>query len=127
QVPRLMLAWNGTRAYAADEPAGDVLATILGGGKASRLYRTLVLDKQVATNVFAYDSALLLGGYFAIYGDAKAGHTGPELLAGPSAWRAAARPAAGPGARSSAPSASSSRSSCAASSGSAASAARPIS
>src|SRR5262249_16681389 len=49
QVPRLMLAWNGIKIYGPEEPAGDVLAYILGFGKASRLYKTLVLDKQIAT------------------------------------------------------------------------------
>jgi predicted Zn-dependent peptidase len=33
---------------------GDVAATVLGGGKASRLYRSLVREKRVAKDVLAY-------------------------------------------------------------------------
>src|SRR5687767_14751926 len=47
--PRLYLVWPTMPAYHKDEPAMDVLANILGGGgKSSRLYRTLVYDRQIA-------------------------------------------------------------------------------
>ena len=36
-------------------PSLDVLSAILGDGKTSRLYRTLVFDKQVASEVEAGD------------------------------------------------------------------------
>ena len=51
QLPRLYFAWHGTKAFSADEPALDALAQILAGGKSSRLYRTMVYEKQIAQDV----------------------------------------------------------------------------
>ena len=79
EVPLLWMAWNGMRPYSEDEPAADVLATILGSGKTSRLYRALVHDQQVASNVDAQNSALRLGGYFSLSVTARSGHTVAEL------------------------------------------------
>jgi zinc protease len=80
EVPRFSLVWNGIKPFAADEPAADVLAAILGDGKSSRLYKSLVFDKQVASDVDAGDGALGLGGYFEIGTTARAGHDVKELL-----------------------------------------------
>jgi len=35
EVPRLILAWKGVRQYTDEEPAGDVLADVLGSGRTS--------------------------------------------------------------------------------------------
>ena len=80
EVPQLGLAWTGVKPYADDEPAGQVLAVILGGGRASRLYKALVFDRQVASEVAASLRPLALGGWFVIDVNAKAGHQAPELL-----------------------------------------------
>jgi zinc protease len=79
ELPRLTLAWNGVKPFAADEPAGDVLSSILGSGKTSRLYKKLVFEKQVATSTAAYNQTSELGGYFVASALAKAGHTTEEL------------------------------------------------
>jgi zinc protease len=79
ELPRLTLAWNGLKPFVADEPAGDVLASILGSGKTSRLYKKLVFEKQVATSTAAYNQTSELGGYFVASALAKAGHTTEEL------------------------------------------------
>jgi len=39
EVPRLILAWKGVRQYTDEEPAGEVLADVLGSGRTSRLYK----------------------------------------------------------------------------------------
>jgi len=62
EVPRLSLVWNGTKNFSEDEAALDILAAILGDGKSSRLYKSLVFDKQVASNAEAGDEAIGLGG-----------------------------------------------------------------
>ncbi len=80
ELPRLDLAWNGVRAFSSDEPAGDVLAWVLASGKTSRLYRSLVFDKQVASSVDAEDDANELGGGFQITVVAKAGKETKDLL-----------------------------------------------
>ena len=51
QLPRLYYAWHGTKLFNPDDAALDALADILAGGKSSRLYRTLVYEKQIAQDV----------------------------------------------------------------------------
>lgn len=78
-VPKLIMAWNGVKPFSPDEAAGDVLAYALAGSKTSRLYKNLVMGKQVATNVDAGDATFGLGGYFEIEVTAKQGHTLKEI------------------------------------------------
>jgi zinc protease len=80
ELPAVTLAWNGVKPFDPDEPAGDILATILGSGRTSRLYHELVFRKQVAESVQANNSALELGGYFSVFAVAKVGHTSEQLL-----------------------------------------------
>jgi zinc protease len=79
RVPRLDLVWMGVTPYSPDEAAGDVLARILGQGKASRLYQTLVLDKQLASEVEAGNEGLGLGGTFEVSVMPREGHTVAEI------------------------------------------------
>jgi predicted Zn-dependent peptidase len=78
-APRLSFVWHGVKQYSADEPAGDVLSFILGQGRTSRLYRSLVFEKQVASDVEASNPTLGLGGMFSIDVTANQGHTVAEL------------------------------------------------
>jgi zinc protease len=79
KVPRLDLGWVGVRQYDPDEPAGDVLAYILGSGKASRLYQELVQKRQIATEVDAGNDTMGQGGIFGITAVVKQGHTTKEI------------------------------------------------
>jgi zinc protease len=79
RIPQLQMVWNGVKPFSPEEAAGDVLATVLGGGKSSRLYRRLVLDKQIASSVSAANISLSLGGYFQIVATARERHTVAEL------------------------------------------------
>jgi len=79
RIPQLQMVWNGMKPFAPEEPAADVLSVILGGSKTSRLYRRLVLEKQIASGVFAGNASLGLGGYFQIVATARTGHTVAEL------------------------------------------------
>jgi len=79
RIPQLQMVWNGVKPFAPEEAAGDLLSVILGGSKTSRLYRRLVLEKQVASSVFATNASLGLGGYFQIVATAREGHTVAEL------------------------------------------------
>ncbi len=80
EVPRLDLVWTGVRRYGDEEAAGDVLAVVLGGGKTSRLYRSLVFDRQVASDVDASNVPLGLGGWFEITAVAREGVSAKDLL-----------------------------------------------
>jgi zinc protease len=79
RIPQLQMAWNGVKPFAENEAAGDLLSVVLGGGKTSRLYRKLVLDKQIASGVYASNSSLGLGGYFQVVATAREGHTVAEM------------------------------------------------
>jgi len=79
RIPQLRMAWNGMKPFVPEEPAGDLLSVILGGSKTSRLYRRLVLEKQIASGLYAANASLGLGGYFEIVATARAGHTVAEL------------------------------------------------
>ncbi len=80
EEPRLMLVWKGVRAFSDEEPAGDVLADVLGSGKTSRLYKALVFERQLASGISAFDASLGLAGWFQINVTAAHGHDIPELL-----------------------------------------------
>jgi zinc protease len=47
-------AYHIPEATNPDIPALDVLATLLGGGKSSRLYKKIVQEQELATSVWAY-------------------------------------------------------------------------
>src|SRR5436305_362598 len=79
ELPRYVLVWNGVRQYSPDEPAGDVLAYIRGAGKTSRLYRSLVVEKKIASAVTAADNTYALGGWMEIDATAARDHTVREM------------------------------------------------
>jgi zinc protease len=79
QLPRFEIVWNGVKPFSDDEPAGDVLSEVLAGGKTSRLYQRLILDKQVASNVDANNPALGLSGWIEVAATAAPGHSPDEL------------------------------------------------
>jgi zinc protease len=78
-VPRLDLLWTDVTPYSPEEAAGDVLARILGQGKASRLYQKLVLETQLASEVDCGSETLGLGGDFTISVTPREGHTVAEI------------------------------------------------
>ncbi|WP_224240540.1 M16 family metallopeptidase [Hyalangium gracile] len=57
-LPMLSLAWHSPAYLTEGDAAADVLATVLATGKASRLYKRLVLDKQIAQSVEASQESL---------------------------------------------------------------------
>ena len=77
--PRLYLVWPSKPAYDKDEAATDTLANILGGGKSSRLYKTLVYDRQIAQDVSSNNAAQEIAGRFQITATARPGKTLEEL------------------------------------------------
>jgi zinc protease len=61
--------WRTQGPLHADAPALEVAATVLGSGRASRLYRA-VRDRQLATSVSAYDYTPTALGVFVVEGEA---------------------------------------------------------
>jgi zinc protease len=79
QLPRVFNAWHTVRAFADDDAALDLTADILAGGRSSRLYRRLVYDMQIATQVSAFEDGLRMDGSFRLTATARPGHDLNEL------------------------------------------------
>jgi zinc protease len=79
ELPRLYLAWHSPALFSADDAALDLVADVLAGGKTSRLYRTLVYEQRIATEVSASQNSRELSGFFQIVATAAPGHTLAEL------------------------------------------------
>ncbi len=78
-LPRLYMAWLTPPMYAPGDAELDLLASVLAGGKNSRLYKRLVYELQIAQNVFAYQASARLGSTFRIVATARSGHDLDEL------------------------------------------------
>lgn len=79
ELPRVYLSWHSPAMFAADDAELDIAADVLAHGKTSRLYKTLVYDRRIATDVSAYQHSREMCGVFQIACTAVAGVTLPEL------------------------------------------------
>ncbi|HEX8475284.1 MAG TPA: insulinase family protein [Pyrinomonadaceae bacterium] len=70
-LPRTYMAWHTVPAFSMEDFAIDMLSSILASGKGSRLYKTLVYDKQIAQDVTAFHPSRELAGQFQIVATAK--------------------------------------------------------
>lgn len=70
---RLYRAWNVPGWGTADATYLNLLSDVLASGKTSRLYKRLVYDDQIATNVTAYIEAREIGGLFVVEATARPG------------------------------------------------------
>jgi zinc protease len=75
QLPRLYLAWLTPPALTPGDAELDLAASVLAGGKNSRLYRRLVYEMQIAQDVSAFQSSADLVSSFVIVATARPGHT----------------------------------------------------
>src|SRR5690349_11972701 len=79
QLPRLYNAWHTVKAFAAGDAALDVVANVLASGRSSRLYRRLVYELQIATDVVAFQDGSRIDGKFELWATARPGHDLGEL------------------------------------------------
>jgi zinc protease len=79
ELPRVYLAWITPPIFQPGDAEADLTARILGGSKASRLYKALVYDKKIAQTITASQQSLSLGSVFQISATAKPGHAAAEL------------------------------------------------
>jgi len=70
---RIYKVWPSPGTGQRDVELLDLAASILGGGKTSRLYRRLVYRDQIATNVSVQNEPLEIAGQFTIEATAKPG------------------------------------------------------
>src|SRR6266478_4585953 len=73
QLPRVYMAWLTSPIYKPGDAEADLGATILGGGKSSRLYKKLVYEKQIALDVAVTQQSLILGSIFEVQATARPG------------------------------------------------------
>jgi len=73
QLPRIYMAWLTSPIYKPGDAEADLGATILGGGKSSRLYKKLVYQKQIALDVAVTQQSLILGSIFEVQATARPG------------------------------------------------------
>jgi zinc protease len=79
ELPRLYLAWRTPALFAGGDAELDLVADVLTHGKTSRLYRALVYDTRVATEVTASQNSRELESFFQIVATAAPGRTLGEL------------------------------------------------
>ncbi len=79
ELPRLYLAWRTPALFDEGDAGMDLLAHLLAGGKTSRLYRALVHDRRIATDVSAAQGSRELSGWFCITATAAPGRGLAEL------------------------------------------------
>ncbi|MEI7472326.1 MAG: pitrilysin family protein [Chitinophagaceae bacterium] len=70
---RLQKTWNVPGWGSAELTQLNLLGDILTSGKSSRLYKRLVLDEELASNVYYYTNESEIGGQFFLIADAKPG------------------------------------------------------
>jgi zinc protease len=73
QLPKVYMAWLTSPIYKPGDAEADLGATILGGGKSSRLYKKLVYEKQIALDVAVTQQSLILGSIFEVQATARPG------------------------------------------------------
>lgn len=81
ELAQVTLGCRTPPAYSTDDPVIDVAMAILAGGKATRLYQALVVDKKLASQVDASQDSNQLSGIATISATAATGKPVAELEA----------------------------------------------
>ncbi len=81
ELPRLYLTWVSAAMFAPGDADLDLVADILGDGKSSRTYKTMVYESRLATDVMAMQHSRELCSCFQIVATAAPGHDLAELEA----------------------------------------------
>jgi zinc protease len=79
ELPRLYLAWITPAMFAEGDADLDLATDLLANGKTSRLYRRLVFEERLATDVSASQNSREMMGYAQITATAAPGHALAEL------------------------------------------------
>jgi len=79
ELAQVTFGYRTPPAYSADDPIVDVAMAVLAGGKATRLYQKLVVQKKLASDVSASQDSNQLSGIVTIGATAATGKSVPEL------------------------------------------------
>ena len=78
-LPRIYKVWNVPQFGSADADYLNLVSACLGEGKTSRLYKRLIYDDQIASDVTVYNDTREIGGQFYIQVTARPGHNLNEI------------------------------------------------
>ena len=81
ELPRVYMAWLTPPAFQPGDAELEVTAQILAGGKSSRLYKSLVYQRQIAQEAAAAQNSNALTSTFIVDATARPGHDAAELEA----------------------------------------------
>ena len=81
ELPRVYMAWLTAPAFQAGDAELALAGQILGGGKSSRLYKSLVYEKQIAQDVSVAQNSNALTSMFVAQVTARPGHSAKEIEA----------------------------------------------
>jgi zinc protease len=79
ELPRLYVSWLTPPMFAEADAELDLAADVLANGKTSRLFKRLVFDERIATDVSASQNSREIGGFLQLVATAAPGHTLAEL------------------------------------------------
>jgi zinc protease len=79
ELPRLYMAWITPAMFADGDADLDLATDLLANGKTSRLYRRLVFEERIATDVSAAQNSREIAGFAQMTATAAPGHTLAEI------------------------------------------------
>jgi zinc protease len=79
ELARLYMAWHSPALFSAGDAELDLVGDLLANGKTSRLYRALVYEQRIATEVAASQNSRELGSFFQVVATAAPGRTLAEV------------------------------------------------
>jgi zinc protease len=81
ELARVYLAWHSPAMFAPGDAELDLVSDLLASGKTSRLYRRLVYQMRLATEVAAFQQSRESSSYFQVVATAAPGRTLAEVEA----------------------------------------------
>ena len=79
ELPRVYISWLTPAMFAEGDAELDLAADLLANGKTSRLYRRLVFEERIATDVSAAQNSREIAGFLQLAATAAPGHSLSEL------------------------------------------------
>jgi zinc protease len=79
ELPRIYLSWHSPALFSTDDAELDLVAEVLASGKTSRLYRALVYEQRIATEIAASQNSRESAGHFQIIATGAPGRTLQEV------------------------------------------------
>jgi zinc protease len=79
ELPRVYMGWITDPIFSQGDAECDLIAKIMGGGKSSRLHKSLVYEKRLAQDIAAQQYSLALGSIFIVEATGKPGVEPQEL------------------------------------------------